>query len=373
MGNCNGICSNNFTKFKTDILIRERNYEEINSSIYDINKIIFIQKNIKHYLNGKKVQKSNHSSKKNGKHSRNKRKFLQDKYLENNLIVHHPYNSHSKKTSSKSFKNDSICKNSIVTRSNKYDSSPKNLSPKNRSPKNKSPKNRNKIFSFPKKFNFRASADNNDTNNLIEEIEICKKYNDDEPNNDNSIFIPTLKPDLLENEIFKRDPFRNGIRKTKNKNDPRDANDNIRKKYPKIIEENSSYIGEWLNGKRDGIGLLCLVNKFKFIGHFIENNIEGYGRLWNKSGDFYKGLWKNYKADGWGIFYIKNGAFFRGIWDEDKQNGFGIERWPRGSVFFGDYIMGNKNGIGILNFENHAWYEGEFKNGIISGIGSFFF
>ena len=374
MGNCSGICAQNFSKIKVDILLIEKNDKK--RDIYDINKLIFLQKKIKHFLKRKKIHKSNHSSNKSAKHVGSKKRFLQDKYPENNLIVHYPYNSHSKKTSSKSqnFKNDSIYKNSIVTKSNKYDSSPKNFSPKNnRSPKNRSPKNKNRFFSFPKKINSRKSLKNNDTNNLIEEINICLKYNDDEPNDDNSIFIPTLKPDLFEKEIFKGDPFRNGIRKKKYKNDPRDIFNNMRKKYPKIIEEKSSYIGEWLNGKRDGLGLLCLDNEFKFIGHFSENNIDGYGRFWNKNGDSYKGLWKNYQAEGWGIYRIKTGAFFRGVWSENKPNGFGIERWPRGSIFFGYYFMGNKNGIGVINFENKAWYEGEFKNGIISGIGSFFF
>ena len=101
----------------------------------------------------------------------------------------------------------------------------------------------------------------NDNNDKTQEIELYKKYTD-EPSEDNELLIPTIKPDLLENQIFKNDAFRSGIRKSQYENDPRDAPiDNIRKKYPKIVEEQSSYLGEWKNGKRDGLGLLCWGNE----------------------------------------------------------------------------------------------------------------
>ena len=70
----------------------------------------------------------------------------------------------------------------------------------------------------------------NDNNDKTQEIELYKKYTD-EPSEDNGLLIPTIKPDLLENQIFKNDAFRSGIRKAQYENDPRDApNDNIRKK-----------------------------------------------------------------------------------------------------------------------------------------------
>ena len=383
MGNCSGVCSKNLPRKKYDVIMDKLLEEKDNSKnvyTYNLYKIKFLQKEIKVFLKRKRMHKSNHSSNKSSKQNGNKRRTLQDKNNDNNLIIHYPYNSHSKKTSSKSqnIKNSTVYRNSIHSKSNKNDSSPKirspkNRSPKNKSPKNRSPKNRGKISSFPKQFKIITNNINDEYhNNLGSKIGMCKKNNNDENNGNNSIFIPILKLELFERELFKIDPFRNGVRKTKYDNDPRDIFDNIRKKYQKITEDNCSYIGEWKNGKRDGIGLLCW-EKEKFLGYFIENNVNGYGRLCGQNGDTYKGYWKNYQADGWGIYYISKGAFFRGMWSKDKQNGFGVERWPRWSIFFGDYFMGNKNGFGILNFESKAWYEGQFKNGIISGIGSFFF
>ena len=77
------------------------------------------------------------------------------------------------------------------------------------------------------------------------------------------------------------------IRKSKYENDPRDAiNDNVRRKYPKIVEDQSSYLGEWKNGKRDGIGILTYKNTTKFIGNFVDNNVNGLGKLIYENGKF---------------------------------------------------------------------------------------
>ena len=387
MGNCNIFCSNNITRLKGDIAMDKLIVQDDKSKrvpIYNLYKIKFLQSQIKNFLNRKKNHKSNNSKDKNIKQYENKSPLFQENKALNSKIHYH-YNSHSKKSSSKShnFNNIKTTKNSYYTKSNINDSSPKNQSPKNKSPKSRSSKNiaqknRNKIISFPKKFEIKTKNmnKNNDNDNLIKKSEKYKK-NIDENSNDNfnNIIIPNIKPTLFDkNEIFKNDPFRNGIGITKNKNDPRDAiNDNNRKIYPIVIEDNISYIGEWKNGKRDGIGLLHLENEYKYFGQFSENNIVGYGILFHQNGDSYKGQWKNYQADGWGIYFIKNGAFIRGMWSHNKPNGFGIERWPRQSVYSGEYNNGNKDGIGILNFNKKAWYEGEFKNGVISGIGSFFF
>jgi hypothetical protein len=390
MGNCGTICNKTF-KYKGDIiidklLIEQNNYNCISS--YNLSQIIYLQKKIKYFLKRKKIHKSNHSSNKSTKQTGNKRRANLDKNTENNLMVqkHFHYNTRSKKSSSKSqnFKNSSLCKNSAITKSNKNGSSPKNKSPKNiipkiKSPKNKTPKNNSSknnknVNLFPKKKTNNTSYKGYEEQNLIKEIEICKETAEEEPPDENGLLIQILKPTLLEKNVFEGDAFKIGNRNTKLENDPRDSKENnIRKKYPKITENQSSYTGEWMNGKRDGLGLLSLENEVKFLGYFVENKVDGYGHLWQEKGDSYKGEWKNFLAEGWGIYQTIEGAYFRGNWIGNKQNGFGVERWPRGSIFFGDYILGNKSGIGVLNFESKAWYEGEFKNGNISGIGSFFF
>ena len=78
----------------------------------------------------------------------------------------------------------------------------------------------------------------------------------------------------------------------KNGKDPRDGPfDNKRRKYPKIKEDQSSYEGEWKNGKRDGFGILCWGEESKFMGYFEDDKVIGYGKLWQDNGDMYKGNW----------------------------------------------------------------------------------
>ena len=124
MGNCGGLCTNNLSKFKGDIIMEKLIEDNDNNSVvsYNLYKIKYLQKEIKHFLKRKKIHKSNHSSNKSTKQNGIQQKQSSEKNNENNLVIHHHYNSHSKKSSSKSqaFKNSSLYKTSNHTKSNKY-------------------------------------------------------------------------------------------------------------------------------------------------------------------------------------------------------------------------------------------------------------
>ena len=387
MGNCGSICTNTLSKFKGDIimdrLIIEDNYNKLdNKENFEIQKVIYLQKKIKQFL------KSKHISYNNINKPKQKNKISQIEDSDNNLVLMYNSNLQNKLTSAKSqtFKNSS---NNHNESSHKEKYSKQSPFPKNRSKHGKSGKSSiisEKIGSNNNNLGSELDEQEN-LNNKEKEKEKIKsekeekkgkeekevKSNKEEIDN-NSLDIQILRANLLAKNIFENDAFNKGLRNTKNENDPRDnKKDNIRKKYPKIIEGKYIYIGEWKNGLRDGFGSLFLEKEIKFTGYFSENKINGYGHLWKEDGDSYKGYWKNFKAEGFGIYKSNSGACYDGEWVEDLQCGFGIEQWPRGSIYFGDYLNGYKNGIGVLNFGNKAWYEGEFKNGIMSGIGSFFF
>ena len=158
--------------------------------------------------------------------------------------------------------------------------------------------------------------------------------------------VEQINPQLMNNNL--KEAFKK--RKTYVENDPRDAlHDGVRRYYSKIIEEQSSYEGEWKNGMRDGFGILCWGDESKFIGNFVENEVVGYGKLYHKDGDYYKGMWNNFQANGIGKYRTKHKAYYKGYWLNDKQDKFGMEKWPKGSNFIGDYKNGNKNGIGIID------------------------
>ena len=320
MGNCVGICKNSsIVHTNMDITLDKTCTEGPKEKyyIYTLNpfysKVIFLQTKIKKFLRYKKPEL-----------------FKKKQNIFNNKYTNTINNNEQ-----------------LVTEYGKYENSPQQLSNTSKQ-KQKKP----------------SIKSQNKNKKLI-------KYNE-EPTNE--LLIPTIKPYFLEKNIFTEDEFRKNIKHNINKDDPRNGPfDNIRRKFPKIVEGQSSYEGEWKNGKRDGLGLLSWNNDSKFMGNFLENKVFGYGKLWNENGDMYKGNFNEYQTFGFGFYQTKFGAFFKGNWDNDQQSGFGMENWPKGSNFIGEYINGNKNGIGILHFKEKARYEGEFHEGIISGVGTFYF
>ena len=169
---------------------------------------------------------------------------------------------------------------------------------------------------------------------------------------ENQLNIPQVHSAYKRNKFFAEDPFSKPLKDTKDtSNDPRNGPmDNVRRRYPKIEQDEFSYEGEWKNRKRDGVGVLIWKNVAKFIGEFLEDRVWGFGILHHDDGDEYMGYW-----------------------DNDKQNGFGMEKWPRNTQFEGEYLDGNKEGVGILNIEDKGTFQGEMKNGNINGVGKFIF
>lgn len=231
---------------------------------------------------------------------------------------------------------------------------------------------------------------NNQLSTENKPTEHAPKVNITKPNNDNSqsqqnnnniqpagssLIIPSVKAEFKESIIFTQDPFtRKKTTSNVNSNDPREGPlDGKRRTYPKIIEDDSTYEGEWKNGKRDGLGILCFKDVSKYIGEFKDGKVDGFGKLWHEDGDVYTGYWKEFQVQGIGIYQTIRDASYSGYWDKDKQSGFGIEKWPRGSNYIGEYSEGNKEGYGMLNFEGNGGYEGEFKEGSINGVGTFYF
>ena len=102
-------------------------------------------------------------------------------------------------------------------------------------------------------------------------------------------------------------------------------------------------------------------NGNKYIGQFVNGKREGYGIMYFSKGGKYEGHWKNGLAEGKGIEYYQNGDRFEGDYHEDEEHGQGIYYFKNGDRIMGDYINGNKvrkhvklsaNGeVNILNYD----------------------
>ena len=220
----------------------------------------------------------------------------------------------------------------------------------------------------------RNGSSNNNSNS--KQLQMPNNLNQStvEQRNDGSWVIPSVKAAFKDSDIFSYDPFLKNKRIPIETNDPRQGPyDDKRRMFPIVSEDDSSYIGQWKNGKRDGMGVLSWKDVSKYIGEFVEDKVIGFGKLIREEGDVYIGQWDEFQAHGIGKYTSNRDATYQGYWNKDKQNGFGMETWPRGSTYSGEYIDGNKEGIGMLLFESNGGYIGEFSNGCLSGIGTFYF
>ena len=57
---------------------------------------------------------------------------------------------------------------------------------------------------------------------------------------------------------------------------------NYRKTLPSItLSNNAVYIGEWMNGKKDGIGKLIWPDNSTYYGNWVKDNATGEGQIYN--------------------------------------------------------------------------------------------
>lgn len=140
---------------------------------------------------------------------------------------------------------------------------------------------------------------------------------------------------------------------------------------PRKLENQATYIGQWLNGQKHGRGKQIWPDGSFYEGYWYQNQAHGKGRLIHCQGTVYEGYWALDQAHGQGLYFTVEGSFYQGSWYEDKQHGFGVEKWGSGASYEGDYFMGMKHGKGTFKWEDGSWYQGEFQENLIQGKGKY--
>ena len=138
------------------------------------------------------------------------------------------------------------------------------------------------------------------------------------------------------------------------------------------FDNQSIYLGQWFQKKRNGRGQLIYPDGSVYEGYWINDKRQGKGRFVDVSGDTYEGDWKDDSVNGKGKYTLKNGAYFFGDWIDNKQHGRGKEKWPTGEVYEGEYRNGSKHGKGVFKTIDGSYYEGDFFEGKIEGLGRAF-
>jgi len=165
-----------------------------------------------------------------------------------------------------------------------------------------------------------------------------------------------------------------------------------------VPEKNCFYLGEKVNGQKEGLGLeIYSKSKAKYfgyfkndervnIGHFKINNrdeshsyfgfvngihAEGFGWYQNKKkAIYYEGMWLNSKKEGIGIeINYDDKSEYKGYFKNGKKCGIGYCSWNDKSNYSGEWKNDNFDGYGIYHFQDGTIYKGHWKNNKMDGLG----
>ncbi len=127
------------------------------------------------------------------------------------------------------------------------------------------------------------------------------------------------------------------------------------------------YNGEFLNNKKEGLGIMIWKDGQKYWGEFKNNQMHGYGIIEYPGEIFYQGEFRNGRMEGFGEFFWKRNKKYIGYYKNDKRNGFGIY------IFKGEDILKNplkSESISEISCINGlSAFIGFWKDGNMDGLG----
>jgi amyotrophic lateral sclerosis 2 protein len=87
-----------------------------------------------------------------------------------------------------------------------------------------------------------------------------------------------------------------------------------------------------------------------FFGEFVNGLKNGYGIEDDAmSGNKYIGLWLDGKRNGPGILITMDGTYFEGIFANNNLCGDGLAIFPNGNYYIGELAVDGANGVGSLH------------------------
>jgi len=169
----------------------------------------------------------------------------------------------------------------------------------------------------------------------------------------------------LKQHIIKENKERAGL-ETKHYQQPIDEHyRHAEHKYP---NNHGSYIGEWVDGRREGRGSFVLHNNL-YNGGWKNDKKFGRAELIYSSGEVYHGT------------FLDNLQRTPRAWQDDScgsvliilvsVDGRGKLLYPDGTLYVGEWVKGFRHGRGKLLYANGDAYEGYWENDTITGMGRF--
>jgi len=130
-----------------------------------------------------------------------------------------------------------------------------------------------------------------------------------------------------------------------------------------------TYSGGYKDDKRDGQGVLITTTPpltTTYEGSFKNDSLDGFGKetIYNamtKSSVTREGVWtSNAKADGDWMVTFGDSSIYNGHCVEGRPHGMGVCKYASGDVFSGHFEHGLRSGEGVIVFAGGELYEGTF-------------
>jgi hypothetical protein len=133
-----------------------------------------------------------------------------------------------------------------------------------------------------------------------------------------------------------------------------------------------TYEGDWLNNRKDGIGIESYKDGSRYQGEHKNGVKHGIGTYFWDDGSIYEGEWKYNLMDGYGIYKFKDGSICSGFWKSNQMNGFGKFTFPEIKCYIGFFEKDYKSGFGLIFwFKEKKAFVGYWKNNKQHGLGKF--
>ena len=139
-------------------------------------------------------------------------------------------------------------------------------------------------------------------------------------------------------------------------------------------EKQITYEGDWLNNRKEGIGIEKYKDGSRYEGEHKNGVKHGIGIYYWEDGSIYEGEWKYNLMYGYGIYKFKDGSICSGLWESNQMNGFGKFTFPDVKCYIGFFKNDNKNGFGLIFwFKENKAFVGFWKNNKQNGLGKFMY
>lgn len=141
-----------------------------------------------------------------------------------------------------------------------------------------------------------------------------------------------------------------------------------------ISVDKDEYIGEFVDGEKDGEGTITFGDDGTvYSGKFIKNNFNGYGKMKWSNGLEYNGNFNDNYLEGNGVLFNNHGEKYEGNFEKNIFHGKGKYTYLNGDEYEGGFEYGIRKGKGIYRKKNGFIFEGLWDNNIPNGYGKITF